>query len=190
MKISKTRTIVTIIGVVLSVAMITGVITFGVSLLDYVTRGAVIKYGDWHVNFPNVESSFIEEQSENEKVQYAVTFKNIGYAELKGSKNPDKPYLFIAGFNEETFEKLPINLLSGRFPKNEKEVIVSSSIAANGGVQFEIGDTLSLNLGSRMKGEDSLSQNEAYSEADERKARKPRRRSRVVRALHDELSRR
>lgn len=167
MKISKTRTIVTIIGVVLSVAMITGVITFGVSLLDYVTRGAVIKYGDWHVNFPNVESSFIEEQSENEKVQYAVTFKNIGYAELKGSKNPDKPYLFIAGFNEETFEKLPINLLSGRFPKNEKEVIVSSSIAANGGVQFEIGDTLSLNLGSRMKGEDSLSQNEAYSEADE-----------------------
>ena len=43
MKKSRTRTIVTVIGVVLSAAMITAVATFGVSLLNYAARGAIIK---------------------------------------------------------------------------------------------------------------------------------------------------
>ena len=41
MKKSRTRTIVTIIGVVLSAAMITAVATFGVSLLNYLVNGAI-----------------------------------------------------------------------------------------------------------------------------------------------------
>ncbi len=51
LKKNRTRTLVTIIGVVLSAAMITAVTTFGVSLMNYMTNGAIIKYGDWHVQF-------------------------------------------------------------------------------------------------------------------------------------------
>lgn len=51
LKKNRTRTLVTIIGVVLSAAMITAVATFGVSLLSYMTNGAIAKYGDWHVEF-------------------------------------------------------------------------------------------------------------------------------------------
>ena len=49
MKKSRTRTIVTVIGVALSTAMITAVATFGVSLLNYMANGAAQKYGGWHV---------------------------------------------------------------------------------------------------------------------------------------------
>ena len=45
MKKSRTRTIVTVIGVALSTAMITAVATFGVSLLNYMANGAAQKYG-------------------------------------------------------------------------------------------------------------------------------------------------
>ncbi len=51
MKKSRTRTIVTIIGVILSAAMITAVATFAVSLQNYMVNGAIQKYGSWHVGF-------------------------------------------------------------------------------------------------------------------------------------------
>ncbi|MBU4439325.1 MAG: ABC transporter permease, partial [Acetobacterium sp.] len=104
---SRTRTLVTIIGVVLSAAMITAVATFGVSLLTYLTNGATQKYGDWHVEFVDVPASFVQERSHDEGVANTAAFENIGYATLDGGKNPDKPYLFIAGFNEKTFNDLP-----------------------------------------------------------------------------------
>ena len=162
MKKSRTRTIVTIIGVVLSAAMITAVATFGVSLLNYMTNGAAQKYGDWHVEFLDVDSSFVQERTHDEGVANTAAFENIGYATLDGGKNPDKPYLFIAGFSEEAFNTLPINLISGRLPENSGEILVSGSVAANGGVKFVVGDKLSLAVGSRMDGNKNLGQHVPY----------------------------
>ena len=104
MKKSRTRTIVTVIGVALSTAMITAVATFGVSLLNYMANGAAQKYGGWHVEFPNVDSSFAAKQVSNDKVASTATFENIGYAKLDGVKTPNKPYLFIAGYGKKTFD--------------------------------------------------------------------------------------
>ncbi|SDF53001.1 putative ABC transport system permease protein [Fontibacillus panacisegetis] len=166
MKKSRTRTIVTIIGVVLSAAMITAVATFGVSLLNYMANGAAQKYGDWHVEFLDVPSSFVQERTHDEGVANTAAFENIGYATLDGGKNPNKPYLFIAGYSEEAFDTLPITLVSGRLPKNSGEILVSGSVAANGGVKFAVGDTLSLAIGSRMDGNKNLGQHDPYISGD------------------------
>ncbi|MBV7271877.1 ABC transporter permease [Clostridium sp. PL3] len=162
MKKSRTRTIVTVIGVVLSAAMITAVATFGVSLLNYLANGAAQKYGGWHVEFLNVPSSFVQERIHDEKVANTAAFENIGYAPLKDGKNPAKPYLFIAGFSKEAFNTLPINLISGRLPENSREILVSMSVEANGGVEFSVGDKLSLSVGSRMNGNKTLDQHTPF----------------------------
>ena len=167
MKESRTQTIVTIIGVVLSAAMITAVATFGVSLLDYMAKGAAAKYGDWHVAFLDVDSSFVAKQASNDKVANTVKFENIGYAKLDGGKNPNKPYLFISGFSKETFDALPVTLLSGRLPENSGEILVSGKTATNGGVSYTVGDTVSLSVGSRMNGNKKLSQNDPYTSGAE-----------------------
>jgi putative ABC transport system permease protein len=167
MKKSRTRTIVTIIGVVLSAAMITAVTTFGVSLLNYMANGAAQKYGDWHVAFLDTDPSFVQEQINNDEVTNTVTFENIGYAELNNGKNPNKPYLFIAGFSEETFDALPITLLSGRLPQNSGEILVSGSVTTKGGVQYAVGDTVSLAMGKRMNGNEKLGQNDPYTSEGE-----------------------
>ena len=114
MKKSRTRTIVTVIGVILSAAMITAVTTFSVSLLNYMIKGATVKYGGWHVEFLDVDSSFAEARARDDGVAGTAISENIGYAELKGGKNPNKPYLFIAGFSKEAFDTVPIELVSGR----------------------------------------------------------------------------
>ncbi|WMJ89176.1 ABC transporter permease [Anaerocolumna sp. MB42-C2] len=162
MKKSRTRTIVTIIGVVLSAALITGVATFGVSLLNYMTQGAIQKYGDWHVAFPAVSSSFMQERTKDAGIANIAAFENIGYAPLDGIKTPDKPYLFIAGFDENAFHSLPVNLLSGRLPENGGEIVVPLSVEAKGGVKIALGDKLTLAVGSRMAGNKNLGQNTPY----------------------------
>lgn len=162
LKKSRARTLVTIIGVVLSAALITAVATFGVSLLNYMANGAAQKYGDWHIEFSDVDSSFVHKQALNDKVENTATFKNIGYAALDGGTNPNKPYLFIAGFNEKTYDALPITLLSGRLPKNSGEILIAGSVMTKGGVQFNVGEPLTLTVGNRMNGKEKLGQSNPY----------------------------
>ena len=91
LKKNRTRTIVTIIGVILSAAMITAVTTFGVSLMNYMAEVAASKYGDWQVAYLDADSSFKKEISSDKKVEKAVSFENIGYARSEGGENPNKP---------------------------------------------------------------------------------------------------
>ncbi|MCI8639564.1 MAG: FtsX-like permease family protein [Coprococcus sp.] len=167
LKKNRSRTFVTIVGVVLSSALITAISVFVVSLQNYLVNGAIVKYGDWHVMFTDVPSSFIEEHANEEDVKKTASFANIGYAMLEGGKNEYKPYLFIAGFYEDTFDTLPLQLNSGRLPKNSKEVLVPSHVMANGGVPVSIGDTLSLKIGTRQSGEEKLSQHDPYRAGEE-----------------------
>jgi len=162
LKKSRTRTIVTVIGVVLSAAMITAVATFGVSLLNYMVNGSIAKYGGWHVEFLDVDSSFVQERTLDNEAKNTAAFENIGYATLDGGKSPEKPYLFIAGFSEEAFDTLPISLISGRLPENSGEILVPAHVAVKGGVKYAVGDKLSLAVGSRMDGNKNLGQHAPY----------------------------
>lgn len=163
LKKNRTRTVVTIIGVILSVAMITAVATFGVSLLSYMADGAAKKYGNWHVAFLDVDSSFVQERMNDKEVLNTVTFDNIGYALVDGAKNPNKPYFFVAGFNQKTFDALPITLLSGRLPENSSEIVISGKVTTNSTTSYAVGDTLSIAVGNRMNGNEKLGQNNPYT---------------------------
>lgn len=180
MKKSRTRTIVTIIGVILSAAMITAVATFGVSLLNYLANGAAHKYGGWHVEFLDVDSSFVNERNHDNEVENTATFENIGYTKLDGGKNPNKPYLFIAGFSNEAFDNLPLTMVSGRLPKNNGEIVVPMGVEATGGVKFVEGDTLSLDVGSRMEGNKNLGQHDPYISEKETLMQKSKKTYKVV----------
>ena len=57
------RTFVTILGVILSAAMITAVCTFGVSLLRYMAEGAAVEYGGWHAAVLDVPADFAQARS-------------------------------------------------------------------------------------------------------------------------------
>jgi putative ABC transport system permease protein len=162
MKKSRTRTVVTIIGVVLSAGMITAVATFGTSLLNFMINSSIVKYGGWHVEYLNVDADFVQARVNDQEVAKTAEFENIGYALLDGGKSPDKPYLFLAGFDQQAFDTLPISLISGRLPENSGEVLVPGHVAAKGGVRFKMGDTLALSVGSRMDGDKVLSQHDPF----------------------------
>ncbi len=148
MKKSRARTLVTIIGVILSAAMITAVATFGTSLINFLVTGSIEKYGNWHVEFIEASSDFIKEKANDDEVINVSSFENMGYAKLEGGRNSEKPYLFVAGFSDKTFENLPLKLISGSLPQNSNEILIPEHIAIKDGVRFNVGDKLSLDLGS------------------------------------------
>lgn len=162
LKKNRTRALVTIIGVILSAAMITAVATFGTSLLNFLINGSIAKTGNWHVAFMDADQAFIKERKADEEVAHVCSFENIGYAPIEGIKSEEKPYLFVAGFEEDTYENLPIHMIAGRKPENSSEILIPNHISIKGDVKYSIGDTLTLKLGKRELGSEQLSQHDAY----------------------------
>lgn len=165
MKGNRTRTFVTVVGAMLSTALFTTIVTFGTSLMGYMADSEIAKGGNWHILFSGVSASRLQEWREDEEVLDSVSFENIGYALLSGAdeQSADKPYLFVAGFTDETFEKLPVSLISGRKPENSSEILVpADSIAAKAGIRIRLKDTLTLELGERESGGEILTQCDPY----------------------------
>lgn len=177
---NRARTMVTIVGVILSAALVTGAATFAASLQSYMIRGAELHYGGWHVEIVDADAAFAEEQKENAKIVDVCGMQNIGYALLEGGQNPDKPYLFVTGWDDKMFDTVPVRLLSGRLPENGDEVVVSAHIASNGGVTLLPGDTVTLMVGCRMCEKQRLSQHDPYRGGKEEIANASERTYKVV----------
>lgn len=149
LKENKRRTFITIIGVIISVAMITAVCTIAVSFMDTLQRQEIAHGGEWHVAYENVDINQLEGILQDKNTKTSFITKDIGYAELAGSKNEYKPYLFLQEFNMAAFRYFPVNLVEGRLPLAPNEVIISEHIWDNGQVELKLGDTLTLEVGER-----------------------------------------
>lgn len=159
MKKNKTRTIVTIVGIILSVSMVTAVTTIVTSLQNYLYETAVYENGSWHGMFQNISFEKGEEIAQDDDVADTVYTQYIGYAKMEASKNDFKPYLYVIGGNDETFDTLPIHLTEGRLPKNDAEIILPNHLENNGGVSYKLNEVLLLPLGDRMSDGYKLFQN-------------------------------
>ena len=147
---NRTRTIVTIIGVILSAAMITAVTTFLSSMQAYMLKFTIEREGDWHGVIQNAALSDYQQLQNEKDLEDVVMVKNDGFAYLPESRNEYKPYLRVMEVQEQAFAHLPIRLIEGRLPQNGNEVVISEHIYTNGGVEYKIGDTLTLQLGQRI----------------------------------------
>ena len=163
---NRTRTIVTIIGVILSASMIMAVTSFISSLQNYLLQMAIDTNGDWHAIYYDVDASFAQKINKDDKIKNTALVQNVGYAVLEGGQNTNKPYLFIAGFSSEAFDTLPVKLTSGRLPENTGEIVIPDHIRSNGGVEYKIGDTLTLETGSRMIEGKKAGQNTPFQKGD------------------------
>lgn len=157
LKKNRTRTIATIVGIILSAAMICAVTTFTASFRNYLLQSSIYTDGAWHASAENVDYSAYADILTNPAVENAIYAEHIGYAAIEGS-NEWKPYLFVTGLSEEAETLLPIHITDGVYPQNPGEILLPEHIASNGGVYFSIGDTITLELGSRILNGKELTQ--------------------------------
>lgn len=170
LQMNKKRTIVTIIGIILATSLITAVATMVVSF-----RATMIEYekedaGNYHYMFEDVVYDDLKYFKNNSNIEDIYLTEDIGYTYLEGNNNEYKPYLHLLAFNEEALINSSVKLLEGRMPQNENEIVVSEHIKDIAQVEYNVGDTLILDVSKRvdLSGEYELKQNNAYVEGEEK----------------------
>lgn len=168
LKLNKKRTIVTIIGIMLSTALICGVAGLVSSFQDSLIDWARTNDGNYHVTFKNVESNKAQYVTENQKVKDYFISSSLGWANLEGSKTTNKPYLHVLAYDKKALENYGVVLTDGRLPQNSNEIIITESVLTGARVFLKIGDTITLNIGTRKSNYDYYLNDDAlYTEGDE-----------------------
>ncbi len=163
---NKKRTAVTIIGVIISAAMITAVTTFFASFLSLLQRSVIADQGNWHAaihDAPADSLGTIEHSGTADSITYT---RELGCALIDSDNTSDtnaKPYLIVQQYSETGFEQMSVVLTEGRLPQSSNEVIVSKTLARGSDTSYSIGDELKLNLGHRFTPEGTqLNDNDYY----------------------------
>ena len=164
LKLNKRRTIVTIIGITLSVALIMAVATMYNSMIASLIKYEKREVGNFHAEFMNVPATEVNNIKNNRKVSDVFVIENVGYASIN-SLNESKPYAHVKKFTKESLKNLSINLIEGRLPISDSEILIPSHLKTNGRVDYKVGDTITLDIGNRVGSEGiKLGEYDSYSE--------------------------
>ena len=127
LRLNKKRTIVTIIGIILSTALMVGIGLLFSSFQDLMIRDTIGYSGKYEAKYNDVDLIKLND-IKNKNFTYFYE-KPIGFSKIESS-NEYKPYMYITSVNKEYFNEL--KLVDGSFPKNENEVVISNHVITNG----------------------------------------------------------
>ena len=147
LKLNKKRTIVTIIGIMLSVALICAVAGMVTSFQATLVNIAITDGGNRHLTVENVRKEDLKYFTNNSHVKSIYLTETLGYAKYD-NMNEYKPYAYVLGYTKEAFENTTLKIVSGRLPQNSGEIVVSVPFQNN--AKVKIGDIISLDIGKRV----------------------------------------
>lgn len=144
LRLNKKRTIVTIIGIILSTALMVGIGLLFSSFQDLMIRDTIGYSGKYEANYSDVDLDKLNNIKDKGFTYFYE--KPIGFSKIESS-NEYKPYMYITSVNKEYFDEL--KLIEGSFPKNENEAVISNHVITNGGLNYKVGDIVTFTYGSR-----------------------------------------
>lgn len=144
LKENKKRTIVTIIGIILSTALICGIGTIYNSLMDYEIRETVEREGDFHATFYDVQKKDLSKITKSAGISKYAYSENLDF----GKYSDDNDLLDLKSYDKGAFDGFQISLKEGKMPTNNKEIVISEDSRILR--EKKIGDTITLNVGKRV----------------------------------------
>ena len=156
LRLNKKRTIVTIIGIILSTALMVGIGLLFSSFQDLMIRDTIGYSGKYEAKYNDVDLIKLNDIKDKNFTYFYE--KPIGFSKIESS-NEYKPYMYITSVNREYFNEL--KLIEGSFPKNENEIVISNHVITNGGLNYKVGDIVTFKYGKRnIEGNDTLANSE------------------------------
>ena len=151
LKLNKSRTIVTIIGIMLSCALIMVVAGMAASAQQTMVNLQINVTGNYDLFVKGANKKIIDNAQANRNVKDIYIKQNLGCAYLPQAKFDTKPYINVVAFNEKSFtDCFNVTLKEGRLPENENELVLSQSVIENSKADYKLGDTVALDLGKRV----------------------------------------
>lgn len=157
LKQNKTRSVLTVLGITISVVMLTVIFTCATSFAHYYGEKAINENGNWHF--------FVKTDYESAK-KYLLSdssLKDIGFEkDLSTEEQSYKIYSDKANYlrigtiyqgNEQYIKDTVTCKYDGALPKSDNEIMVEQSLIKNNGLNLKIGDEIKIAVGSRLKGD-------------------------------------
>lgn len=138
----------TVIGITLSMALVTAVIEGGYSGLIYMRNVVMETYGNYHGSVSNMSPNSLEYLTKTGETESVLVYKTLGWT-YADSSNTAKPYLLIKETTPDITDFLNLKLISGRMPQNSSELLISEHLEYNGNVSYKVGDTVKVTLSDR-----------------------------------------
>lgn len=151
---NRTRTLVTIIGITLSMALFTAVIEGAYSGWIYMRNVVIEENGRWEGVFLNQSEEQRKSILQENEIRESAGLRQIGWAESQ-STNIYKPYLLIQSYEDGFVDLAGVNVLEGRLPENDREILLPRHLKTNGGVDMKVGEELVLDVGIRVQRSES-----------------------------------
>jgi len=155
LKLNKKRSIVIIIGIILSTALICGVAGLITSFQRTFIDTAKDSQGNYHAIFYNVPKDELKYIEENRSIEDYYLSEGLGYSYLSNgntsTEEEEKPLVNIISMNDKFLNNMAINVKDGRLPENDGELAISTRINEKFKTNYKVGDTITLNVG-ELKG--------------------------------------
>ncbi|MDE7326301.1 MAG: FtsX-like permease family protein [Lachnospiraceae bacterium] len=162
LKKNKVRTVVTIIGIILSTAMFTAVTTSISSLKNYMLETTIVEEGAWEGLLYGIGQDVLGEVMEEEELDRSFGVYEIGYMNLDDIivngdtplewSDENLPYFQLCSLFGELSSAQDLarfELIEGRMPENENEILLPEKFVNYGKQKLKIGDTISASIGYR-----------------------------------------
>lgn len=147
LRLNKVRTIVTIVGIMLSAALITVVSGMALSGRQTMIDGQKTWSGNYDVALDIIDTAKIDKIRQNRNVENAFYKERLGYARTKNADGETCNYSVLA-MSENTYGNcFKIDLIKGKFPTNSGEAVVTKSFKTQNGKDVKIGDKITLDIG-------------------------------------------
>lgn len=147
LRLNKVRTAVTIIGIMLSAALITVVSGMALSGRQTLIDAQMVYGGNYDVALDIIDNSVIETARNNRNVENAFYKERLGYARTKNADGEICDYSVLA-MSENTYGNcFKIDLIKGKFPTNSGEAVVTKAFKTQDGKDVKIGDKITLDVG-------------------------------------------
>lgn len=145
LKLNFRRTLITIIGIALSVTMLTATSSLVTSFLDGMRRSEINMNGEWHTRFDEMPMDNVRKiKTIIPDVKDVMLLEWEGFAPIP--QHGERRFFYIESYGKNTFEHFPVTLQEGRLPEQNGEIIISYDAYTAG---YKIGQTLDLDLGYR-----------------------------------------
>ena len=137
---NKQRTVVSIIGIILSCALITALFGLVSSFQEALIQDSIETYGHRHVTFFDVPSDEVEDVINHKEVS------SYYLSNMKVAKDDDV-YIGINGIDKNGLIDLKNQVNEGDVPTSENEIVIDESYASK--KDIEIGDEITITTGER-----------------------------------------
>lgn len=159
LKKNKNRSALTVLGITVSVVLMTALVVAASSFLHYYGAKSVYSQGDWHfyVKTTYEKAREVLDDTSLESVGYQANLQDdlMGYKIYSDKASYIRVGTVFAG-DEQCLKDIVTCDYDGALPKNDSEIMVEQSLLDNNGLNLKIGDTIKIAVGERRQGEFSL----------------------------------